>query len=94
MKHKMHQLEYSSQFKKDFKKVAKLAIPDVIEVGHVITSLQKGQQLAAKYVDHALSGNWANYRDCHVKPDLVLIYKIEDDTLKLARIGSHSELFR
>ena len=60
----MYQLEYSSQFKKDFKKVAKLAIPDVIEVGHVITTLQQGQTLAAKYVDHALSGNWANYRDC------------------------------
>ncbi|MCL1080159.1 type II toxin-antitoxin system YafQ family toxin [Parashewanella spongiae] len=90
----MYQLEYSSQFKKDFKKVAKLAIPDVIEVGHVITALQQGQTLAAKYVDHALSGNWANYRDYHVKPDLVLIFKVEDNTLKLARIGSHSELFR
>ncbi|MCL1114136.1 type II toxin-antitoxin system YafQ family toxin [Shewanella basaltis] len=90
----MYKLEYSSQFKKDFKKVAKLPIPDVIEVGHVITSLQQGQKLAEKYVDHSLSGNWANYRDCHVKPDLVLIYKVESITLKLARIGSHSELFR
>jgi len=90
----MYQLEYSSQFKKDFKKIAKLAIPDVIEVGHVITSLQQGQKLAAKYVDHSLVGNWANFRDCHVKPDLVLIYKIENNTLKLARIGTHSELFR
>ena len=90
----MYKLEYSSQFKKDFKKIAKLPIPDVIEVGHVITSLQQGQTLAEKYVDHSLSGNWANYRDCHVKPDLVLIYKIESNTLKLARIGSHSELLR
>ena len=90
----MYKLEYSSQFKKDFKKIAKLPIPDVIEVGHVITSLQQGQTLSEKYVDHSLSGNWANYRDCHVKPDLVLIYKIESNTLKLARIGSHSELLR
>lgn len=90
----MYKLEYSSQFKKDFKKIAKLAIPDVIEVGHVITSLQQGQKLPEKYVDHILSGNWANYRDCHVKPDLVLIYKVESNILKLARIGSHSELFR
>jgi len=90
----MHNLEYSTQFKKDFKKIVKLPIPDVIEVGHVISSLQSGKVLPEKYADHSLSGNWANYRDCHIKPDLVLIYKIETMTLKLARIGSHSELFR
>ncbi len=90
----MFKLEYSNQFKKDFKKVVKLTIPDVVEVGHVITTLQQGQTLAQKYVDHALTGNWLNYRDCHVKPDLVLIYKIESGILKLARIGTHSELFR
>ena len=90
----MYKLEYSTQFKKDFKKIIKLAIPDVIEVGHIITTLQQGKTLTEKYVDHALTGNWSNYRDCHVKPDLVLIYKIESETLKLARIGSHSELFR
>lgn len=89
----MLSLEYSSQFKKDFKKVAKLAIPDVVEVGHVIKQLQLENVLAEKYVDHPLSGNWVGYRDCHIKPDLVLIYKIEPNTLKLARVGSHSELF-
>jgi len=57
----MLELEYSSQFKKDFKKIAKLAIPDVIEVGHVISTLQKGEQLAAKYVDHALANNWMGF---------------------------------
>ena len=87
-------LEYSTQFKKDFKKIAKLPIPDVVEVGHVIKQLQLGEALAAKYVDHALSGNWQGYRDCHIKPDLVLIYKAEQTALKLARVGSHSELFR
>lgn len=90
----MYNLEYSSQFKKDFKKIAKLAISGVIEVGHVITNLQQEQTLTEKYVDHALSGNCANYRDCHIKSDLVLIYKVESNILKLARIGSHSELFR
>lgn len=87
-------LEYSSQFKKDFKKITKLPIPDIVEVGHVIKSLQQGVVLADKYKDHALTGNWFNYRDCHIKPDLVLIYKVENNTVKLARIGSHSELFR
>lgn len=90
----MYSLEYSTQFKKDFKKVIKMAIPDVIEVGHVISTLQNGSALAQKYVDHPLSGNWSGYRDCHIKPDLVLIYKIKDSILNLARIGSHSEVFR
>ncbi|NRB39788.1 MAG: type II toxin-antitoxin system YafQ family toxin [Pseudomonadales bacterium] len=90
----MLKLEYSSQFKKDFNKIAKLPIPDVIEVAHVIKQLQLGEALPEKYVDHLLSGNWKYYRDCHVKPDLVLIYKVESDALRMARIGSHSELFR
>lgn len=90
----MYELEYSNQFKKDFKKVTKMSIPDVIQVGHVISTLQSGESLEAKYVDHGLTANWSGYRDCHVKPDLVLIYKISSKTLKLARIGSHSELFR
>lgn len=90
----MLKLEYSTQFKKDFKKIAKLPIPDIVEVGHVIKQLQLGEALPEKYVDHPLSGNWNNYRDCHVKPDLVLIYKIDSASLKLARIGTHSEVFR
>ena len=90
----MLNLEYSTQFKKDFKKIAKFSIPDIVEVGHVIKQLQLGETLPEKYADHRLSGDWENYRDCHVKPDLVLIYKIDSTSLKLARIGSHSELFR
>ena len=90
----MLKLEYSTQFKKDFKKIAKLPISDVVEVGHVIKQLQLKETLPAKYVDHSLSGNWQNYRDCHVKPDLILIYKIDNHSLRLARIGSHAEIFR
>lgn len=89
----MYSLEYANQFKKDFKKITKMSIPDVIEVGHVISTLQHGATLEAKYVDHGLSGDWLGYRDCHVRPYLVLIYKIDSKSLKLARIGSHSELF-
>jgi len=71
-----------------------MSIPDVIEVGHVISTLQHGETLEAKYVNHGLTADWLGYRDCHVKPDLVLIYKIDSAALKLARIGSHSELFK
>ncbi len=86
-------LDYSSQFKKDFKKITKLSIPDIIEVGNVISTLQKGIALEAKYVDHALVGNWNGFRDCHIKPDLVLIYRTDKDYLQLARIGSHNDVF-
>lgn len=89
----MFKLTYSTQFKKDFKKVTKLAIPDILAIGHVITKLQNNEILDAKYADHSLTGNWVGCRDCHIKPDLVLIYAIENDTLQLIRIGSHSDLF-
>lgn len=86
-------LDYSSQFKKDFKKVIKLPIPEIIEVGNVISTLQKNLILDAKYVDHALVGNWHGFRDCHIKPDLVLIYRIHETYLQLARIGTHNDVF-
>lgn len=89
----MYILEYSTQFKKDFKKVTKMSITDIIEVGHVISELQKGQTLDIKYVDHPLSGNWGGFRDCHIKPDLVLIYRFYKTSLQLARIGSHNDVF-
>jgi mRNA interferase YafQ len=86
-------LDYSSQFKKDFKKITKLPIPEIIEVGNVISTLQKSLILDAKYVDHALIGNWHGFRDCHIKPDLVLIYRIHENYLQLARIGTHNDVF-
>ncbi len=89
----MYTLDYSTQFKKDFKKITKKPIPDIIEVGNVISELQKGRTLETKYVDHPLSGNWDGFRDCHIKPDLVLIYRIHENTLQLARIGSHNDVF-
>jgi mRNA interferase YafQ len=89
----MHRLEYATQFKKDFKKITKLPIPDILEVGRVISMLQRGEPLEHKHVDHPLSGGWQGFRDCHIKPDLVLIYRVQEGALQLARIGSHSELF-
>ena len=70
-----------------------MPIPDIIDVGNIISTLQKEQSLDVKYVDHPLSGNWNGFRDCHIKPDLVLIYRINKNTLQLARIGSHADLF-
>lgn len=89
----MYVLEYSTQFKKDFRKITRLPISDIIQVGHIIGKLQQEEPLDAKYVDHPLTGNWRGFRDCHIKPDLLLIYRVSDGALQLARIGSHSELF-
>ncbi len=59
----------------------------------IITALASDQPLAEKHHDHALTGDWKDHRDCHVKPDLVLIYRKQDDAaLQLVRLGSHSEL--
>jgi len=58
-----------------------------------ITSLLKEKNLPQEAKDHPLKGNYSNYREFHISGDLLLIYRIEDETLKLVRIGSHSELF-
>lgn len=60
----------------------------------VLVALATDEPLDVRYRDHDLSGDWAGYRECHIKPDLLLIYRKSDaDTLRLARLGSHSELF-
>ena len=89
----MLKINYSTQFKKDFKKARKLPLPDLKEIFYVISRLENKQSLEVQYKDHELSGNWSSYRECHIKPDLLLVYKVYDDALDLARLGSHSELF-
>ncbi len=60
----------------------------------ILALLVSDQVLPIRYRDHALIGNWAGYRECHIKPDLLLIYrKLDTDVVRLARLGSHAELF-
>jgi mRNA interferase YafQ len=92
----MRTIDRSSAFKHDYKRAAKgqhrTTLGNVLEP--VLLALATDQILDARYRDHDLSGDWAGYRECHVKPDLLLIYRKSDsDTLRLARLGSHSELF-
>ena len=82
----------SSQFKKDLKKARRQG-KDLDELQAVILALAEGRPLEERLRDHELTGNWRGYRECHVNPDWLLVYKISDEDLKLARIGSHSELF-
>lgn len=63
------------------------------ELRNVIEQLLAEKTLEEKHCDHPLTGNWIGHRECHVKPDVVLIYKTNEDTLFLERLGSHSELF-
>jgi mRNA interferase YafQ len=92
----MRTIDRSSAFKRDYKRESKgqhrVTLDDVLR--SVLVALASDQALDVRYRDHDLSGNWAGYRECHLKPDLLLIYrKSDDDTLRLARLGSHSELF-
>lgn len=89
----MAEIVYSSQFKKDFKKARKLPLSELKAIFDIISALERGEILDEKFKDHELMGNWANYRECHIRPELLLIYRLEDSILKLARLGSHSELF-
>jgi mRNA interferase YafQ len=93
----MRTIKRAASFKKDFKKA--LANPRHADLAQVLVPvlllLAEDKPLPAHYRDHALVGNWKNYRECHLKPDLLLIYKAEEpNLLKLARLGSHSELFK
>ncbi len=84
---------YTNQFKKDYKRVQKQN-KNVEKLRVVINKLAGKEKLDPRYRDHPLSGNWKGFRDCHLEPDWVLIYKIDDDALILERTGSHSELFK
>ncbi len=91
----MRKIERTSQFKRDYRRELKgrHRISMDAALVPVLVALANDQPLEPRFHDHALTGEWKDFRDCHVKPDLVLIYqKHESDTLRLIRLGSHSEL--
>jgi len=92
----MRTIERSTAVKRDYKREAKgqhRATLDA-DLSFILTALATDQPLPPRNQDHELSGDWRGYRECHVKPDLLLIYRKPDaETLWLARLGSHSELF-
>ena len=84
----------TTNFKRDFKKVMERGF----EIGlleEVIATLAMGRKLPEKNRDHALSGEWKGHRECHILPDWLLIYQIEEEVLvlTLTRTGTHSDLF-
>ncbi len=92
----MRTIERSNAFKRDYKREVKGKYRKTLSdsLGDVLMFLVNDKPLDPRYHDHDLSGNWAGYRECHIKPDLLLIYrKSNPNILRLARLGSHSELF-
>jgi len=89
----MYEIFRTNSFKKDYKK---LSLEDKEKLKEVIAKLSNGKKLEEKYKNHKLVGNYVGCRECHIRPDLLLIYKINEKTLELAlvKVGSHSELFR
>lgn len=90
----MLELWYSSQFKKDYKLVKKRNLP-INELTTVLNILCEEKPLPEKYKDHQLTGNWNGFRECHIRPDWLLIYQIDQGKLRLVaqRTGTHSDLF-
>ena len=91
----MRDIERTTRFGRDYKREVRGRHGATLEASFlaVLQSLVTDEPLAERYRDHSLSGDWAGFRDCHIKPDLILIYeKLDGLTLRLVRLGSHSEL--
>lgn len=82
----------SSQFRRDVKRAEKRG-KDMEKLKTLIRLLLAEQPLPAHYLDHSLKNNWKGYRDAHIEPDWLLIYCIAGDELRLARTGTHADLF-
>jgi len=89
----MYSIFRITSFKKQYKKLSSI---DKELVKEVIVLLANNQTLDEKYKEHKLTGNFKDLKECHVKPDLLLIYKINDDILELAlvHVGNHNSLFK
>ena len=87
-------VKLTTAFKKDYKQAMKRGLK-IRLLDEIITLLAQGEALPDKNTDHALGGNWIGYRECHIQPDWLLVYRIENEVLvlTLTRTGTHSDLF-
>lgn len=88
-----YKIEYTKSFQKGLKRAEKRGF-DLERLREVVEKLQQGENLDERYRDHKLKGNKADYRECHIQPDWLLIYKVDNNVLILTLVatGSHSEL--
>ena len=89
-----YEIRNTTQFKKDYK-LAKRRGMNITLLKDIVTKLANGEPLDARHKDHPLSGDWIGHRECHIQPDCLLVYRIENDilVLTLSRTGTHSDLF-
>ena len=89
-----YSIKFTNQFKRDLK-LAKKQSKDIDKLFEIIEILADGNQLPAKYRDHELTGNYKDTRECHIEPDWLLIYRVEDDRLIIVatETGTHADLF-
>jgi len=89
-----YKLAPSTKFKKDYKRAKKRGLP-LKELREVVDTLAKGEKLDMRYKDHQLKGNMKDFRECHIRPDWLLVYRIYEEELILAltETGSHADLF-
>lgn len=88
----MLDLRFGSQFKRDRRLCIKRGY-NMSLLEAVVDTLRIPAQLQPRNKEHALTGNWAGYKECHVSPDWLLIYRVEGNELRLARTGTHADLF-
>ena len=88
----MRSIVYTGRFRKDLKRMIKQGA-DKMLLQEVLITLQEGKPLDPKYDDHPLHGKLGGKRDCHIAPDWVLIYAVDNNDLILFRTGTHSDLF-
>ena len=88
------EIVWTTKFKKDYKLAIKRHL-DIDLLDDIIRALSRGETLPEKNKDHELSGNWVGHRECHVQPDWLLVYRIDDDILVLTLVctGTHSDIF-
>jgi mRNA interferase YafQ len=86
------QLQQTTKFEKDLARMKRRGV-DLRILQQVVLSLLQGDPLPVKHRDHPLNGNWCAHRECHLSPDWLLIYRSIQDSVRLERTGTHSDLF-
>ena len=90
-----YEVKFTTAYKKSYKLMKKRGL-DLNELDKVVDTLREGKNLNERYRDHALTGKYAGFRECHIKPDWLLVYLVEDNilTLTLVDTGSHADIFK